>query len=288
MSRACCAGDAAVEFMKTKTKSLTEIPNQASGVVSMRRGLQLIEIISEGDAGWSLSDLARALSVNKVIVLRLLNELVAAGYIYCRSDNGLYELTFKLSNLGLRKLSQTRLLDQSSEVLKDLASASGELVRLAVVEDSSKITWVLAQAGSKRSLQIDPNYRLEIGLTTHAAGKAWLSTLEPSVAWSLIHQQGIQKFTEHSKSTKKEIEADWKFVHKYGYSLSYEENEIGVGAIAAPVFIVDTDLFKKCVAVVSIGAPVYRTSKRDLQAMASVLIEKTKALEKIWPIRNLD
>ena len=274
--------------MKTNSKSITEVSNQASGVVSMRRGLQLIEIISEGDSGLSLSELARSLDVNKVIVLRLLNELVAAGYIYCRSDNGLYQLTFKLSNLGLRKLSQTRLLDQSSEVLKDLVNTSGELVRLAVVENSSKITWVLAQAGSKRSLQIDPNYRLDIGLTTHAAGKAWLSTLDPKSAWALIHHQGIQKFTEHSKSTKKEIEADWKFVHKNGFSLSYEENEIGVGAIAAPIFITDTELVKRCVAVVSIGAPVYRTSKRELQAMAPQLIEKAQALAKIWPIRNLE
>jgi DNA-binding IclR family transcriptional regulator len=77
--------------MRTHSKAIIEVTNQASGVVSMRRGLQLIEIISEGDAGWSLSDLARLLDVNKVIVLRLLNELVAAGYLYCRSDNGLYE-----------------------------------------------------------------------------------------------------------------------------------------------------------------------------------------------------
>ena len=271
-----------------KTKSITEITNQASGVVSMRRGLQLIEIISEGDSGWSLSDLARTLDVNKVIVLRLLNELVSAGYIYCRSDNGLYELTFKLSNLGLRKLSQTRLLDQSSEILKELANATGELVRLAVVEGTIKITWVLAQAGSKRSLQIDPNYRLEIGLTTHAAGKAWLSTLDSQKAWSLIHQQGIKKFTEYSKSTKKDIEADWKFVQKNGYSISYEENEIGVGAIASPLLITDTVMVKRCVGVVSVGAPVYRTSKRELQALAPLLMEKTDALAKIWPIRNLE
>jgi DNA-binding IclR family transcriptional regulator len=271
-----------------KSKSITEITNQASGVVSMRRGLELIEIISQGESGWSLSELARTMDVNKVIVLRLLNELVAAGYIYCRSDNGLYELTFKLSNLGLRKLSQSRLLDQSSEVLKELASASGELVRLAVVEGVDKITWVLVQAGSKRSLQIDPNYRLEIGLTTHAVGKAWLSTLYPEIAWSLIHQQGIQKCTVHSKSTKKEIEADWKWVQKKGFAISYEENELGVGAIAAPLFITDTRMIKRCVAVVSVGAPVYRTSKKELVAMAPLLMEKTQALAKIWPIRGVE
>ena len=77
-------------------------------------------------------------------------------------------------------------------------------------------------------------------------------------------------------------------MHKNGYSISYEENEIGVGAIAAPLLITDTAMVKRCVGVVSVGAPVYRTSKKELQALAPLLMEKTGALSKIWPIRNLE
>jgi len=47
-------------------------------------------------------------------------------------------------------------------------------------------------------------------------------------------------------------------------------------------------MVKRCVGVVSVGAPVYRTSKKELQALAPLLMEKTGALAKIWPIRNLE
>jgi len=75
---------------------------------------------------------------------------------------------------------------------------------------------------------------------------------------------------------------------KNGFSISYEENEIGVGAIASPIVITDTDMVRRCVGVVSIGAPVYRTSKKELLALAPLLIDKTQALGKIWPIRSLE
>jgi DNA-binding IclR family transcriptional regulator len=47
-------------------------------------------------------------------------------------------------------------------------------------------------------------------------------------------------------------------------------------------------MIKRCVAVVSVGAPVYRTSKKELVAMAPLLMEKTQALAKIWPIRGVE
>jgi len=42
------------------------------------------------------------------------------------------------------------------------------------------------------------------------------------------------------------------------------------------------------VGVVSVGAPVYRTNKKELQGLAPLLIDKTQALGQIWPIRSLE
>ncbi len=130
------------------------------GVLSLRRGLRLLELLGEGEGGWSLAELARQLDVNKAIALRLLDELRHAAYVYRDDTSETYHLTYKLSNLGLRKLSQTRVLDQTNGVLRELANETGELVRLAVVEPDQRLTWVLAFTGARRSLHIDPNYRL--------------------------------------------------------------------------------------------------------------------------------
>ena len=259
-------------------------PRVTGGVLSVRRSMQLLELLSEGEKPWSLADIARQLEVNKAIAIRLIDELRDTGYVHRDENTGLYMLTYKLSNLGLRKLAQTRLLDQSGGVLRELANESGELVRLGVVEFGQKVTWVLAYVGERRTLHIDPNYRLDIQLNTHAAGKAWLATLAREQAWQVLMVDGIVKCTRHSKTRRSDIEADLEIARVHGFAESYEENELGVGAIAAPIMVRLASGQTACMGVVSIAAPTSRMTAQELRAMAPLLLRGVKKLSDIWPI----
>lgn len=254
------------------------------GVLSVRRSLALLELMSEGEGLWSLADIARQLDVNKAIALRLLEELLLASFVYRDDLTGNYTLTYKLSNLGLRKLAQTRLLDQSSGVLRELANTTGELVRLGIVEPGPKLTWVQAFAGARRTLHIDPNYSLEIQLNTHAAGKAWLCTLEPDEAWNLMMAAGVKQCTKFSKTKRSDIEADLKLARVRGFSDSHEENELGISAIAAPIMVTLASGKRVCVGVVSVAAPTSRLSAKDLEALAPELLGGVAKLGAMWPI----
>lgn len=259
-------------------------PTVTGGVLSVRRSLQLLELMSEEETRWSLAEIGRQLGVNKAIALRLVDELRATGFVYRDDITGDYVLTYKLSNLGLRKLDQTRILDQSSGVLRELANETGELVRLGVVEFGSKVTWVLAFVGARRTLHIDPNYRLDIQLNTHAAGKAWLSTLAPEEAWRVLQDNGIEKCTPHSKTERNEIEADLAEARTRGFALTFEENELHVGAIAAPIMVRQPSGQPQCVGVVSVAAPTWRVSREDLLALAPPLLRGVAKLSDMWPI----
>jgi DNA-binding IclR family transcriptional regulator len=196
-------------------------------------------------------------------------------------------LTYKLSNLGLRKLAHTRILDQSSAVLRELANETGELVRLGIVELGQRVTWVLAFVGARRTLHIDPNYRLDLQLNTHAAGKAWLSTLSPQQAWSILKKNGIEKCTPHSKVLRKDIESDLEQARQRGFALSYEENELHVGAIAAPIMVRQPSDQLICVGVVSVAAPTSRMTPQDLIDLGPVLLQGVAKLSEMWPIADL-
>jgi DNA-binding IclR family transcriptional regulator len=254
------------------------------GVLSLLRGVHILEVLAERGEGLSLAELARELAVNKAIVFRLSEALVEAGFLFRHEQTGLYELTYKLSNLGLRKLDSTRILDQAGGVLRRLAERSGELARLAIVEQGCHITWVLAAAGQKRSLRIDPNYRHEVGFSSHATAKAWLSTLPWKRAWELIQAQGTPKHTPYSLTRKTDIEADIAQARRRGYAISYEENELGVGAVAAPILVRLVDGEQSCVGAISLAAPTYRMTKSELTACAPEVIEAARELAAIWPI----
>lgn len=254
------------------------------GVLSLRRGLRLLELLGEGEGGWSLAELARQLDVNKAIALRLLDELRNAAYVYRDDLTETYHLTYKLSNLGLRKLSQTRVLDQTNGVLRELANETGELVRLAVVEPEQRLTWVLAFTGARRSLHIDPNYRLSIGYNTHAAGKMWLAQLPPDQVWPILMREGLESLTPHTKTDRSAIEADLQLARERGFASSDEENELGVRAIAAPICISRVKGERFCVGVVSVAAPTSRMSQTELEAHAPLLKATVARLSDIWPM----
>ena len=253
-------------------------------IVSVERAFEIVEHLADLSDGASLADIARHLDVNKAIAVKLLATLERLGLVWRDDRVQRYNLTFRISNLGLRQLQKNRLLDQCAAVLKTLAEQTGELVRLAIVEHNERITWVHAVAGTKRSLQIDPNYSLEVQLNTHAIAKAWLSTMPFERALKLMLRQGIVAMTPHSKVTIDAIRADLTSAARTGFAASYEESELGVSAIAAPVMVTSLAGARECVGAVSLAAPTHRMGRAEFEACAPTLIETVGRLEKIWPL----
>jgi DNA-binding IclR family transcriptional regulator len=253
-------------------------------VVSVERAFGIVEHLADLTDGASLADIARHLDVNKAIAVRLLATLERLGLVWRDDRAQRYNLTFRISNLGLRQLQKSRLLDQCAAVLKTLAEQTGELVRLAIVEHDERITWVHAVTGTNWSLQINPNYSLDVQLNTHAIAKAWLSTLPFERALKLMLRQGIVAMTPRSKVTIDAIRADLAQATRAGFATSYEESELGVSAIAAPITVTSLAGQRECVGAVSLAAPMHRMGRVEIEACAPALIEAVERLGKIWPL----
>src|ERR1043165_10296228 len=117
---------------------------QEDTIVSVERAFEIVAMLADLEDGASLADIARRLDVNKAIAVKLLTTLEGLGIVWRDDVAQRYNLAYRISNLGLRQLQKTRLLDQSAAVLKGFAEETGELVRLAIVENGDRITWVYA------------------------------------------------------------------------------------------------------------------------------------------------
>jgi len=265
-----------------------EIPRSGGGVISLSRGLQILELLAEKERGLSLSDLSEVMGINKSIASRLLGALENSQYVFRNLDTGRYELTYRVSNFGLRKVASTRILNQCSGVIRRLANKTGELARLGVVEQGKMVTWVISHTGEQRTLQIDPNYGLTISLHTHAASKAWLATLPFEEAWALMLADGLPRLTRYTKVTREELAKDLADSRHRGFALNLEENELGIVAIAAPVLVRQVDGDISCVGVVSVGAPMQRCSHAEIIDMAPLIVDAASDLAKVWPLTNFN
>lgn len=265
-----------------KTAAVKEAGGQ--GIIAVGRALQLIELLAEADtgAGVSLSDLARKLEVNKQIVFRLVGTLADAGFVFKNPHSELISLSYKISNIGLRKMVQEKILDQASSVTRELAETTGELVRLAVVEKDHLI-WVLADMGRQQMLNINPNYAPRITLNTTATGKAWLSTMIRSQVDRILDKDPPVQRTRHAITDRAKLHQELEQVRKAGWAISFEESELGIGAVAAPIMVRNYDGTIRCVGTISIAAPVQRMTRAALESAGPLVVEATSRLAKMWP-----
>ncbi|HUP82092.1 MAG TPA: IclR family transcriptional regulator [Pirellula sp.] len=265
---------------------VTDRAKQASGGLGVGRILTILELLADAQGGMSLSALARNLDLNKQIISRLIALLESASYIYKDSSSGRYQLSYKLTNLGLRRLTQSGILDPSSSVIRDLANETGELVRLALAE-GDKLTWVLAAVGKQRTLHIDPNYTLEIKLHSTATGKAWLSTMQIERAMSLMKRDGLTKLTPFTITALDALKQELIDSKNKGWAISIEETELGVGAVAAPVVVKQLNDSALCVGTISVAAPTTRMSRMDFEVCAPLVMNAASRLGDMWPQANV-
>lgn len=255
-----------------------------TNVLAVMRTLELIELLADAPDGMSLADIARKLIINKAIALRLLETLDHAGYVWRDDVAQRYHLTYRVSNLGLRQMQQSGLLGQCTSLLENLAEQTGELVRLSVVEQGERITWVYAVVGTRRSLRIDPNFNFEVSLHSHATGKAWLMTLPFDRVVALLKRDSMDALTPHTNVDIEVLRKELEQARRRGFASTFEENEIGIIAVAAPIVAPRLNRPPECVGVVSVAAPTNRMTRADIEACGPSAAEVASRLAMMWPL----
>ncbi|EJW11354.1 Transcriptional regulator, IclR family [Rhodovulum sp. PH10] len=264
-----------------------EAAASGGGILAIHRALQVIEILAEENGGLSLSEIARRLDVNKQVATRITESLEVAGFIFRHPASDQLFLSYRICNIGERMLHTSRLLEQCSAMLRALADASGELARLAVVENDA-LFWVLAAVSGKRMLQINPLYTPSIKLHGTATGKAWLATMPDARVREVVAEPKLKAWTKNTITDPDRLLEELAEVRKRGFAITLEESESGVSAVAAPIVIDDIDHRPRCVGIVSLAAPTHRMGREALIAAAPLVTDAAGRAARMWPITALE
>jgi IclR family transcriptional regulator, acetate operon repressor len=242
-----------------------------SGV--MERTLALLERLAADVGGVPLATLADELGIPRSAAHRLLTDLAAHGYVRQSRDRGLYMLTTKLVSLGLNYLKASGVVDLTQPLLDRLAEASGELVRLGVV-DVDHITWVSLSQGATSGLRYDPDHGIDVRLSCTSSGVAWLSTLPEDDAIALVSKQGIAKPSERGPNAPASISALMKQVRlarKQGIAFTTETYAAGLNAMSTPILATSSGMGNGAVGVLAMSGPSVRLTQAKMQQWAPEL-----------------
>ena len=249
--------------------------------IALDRGLSLLEHLARHPQGLPMSMMASELDIPLSACHRLLAELQRRGYVRQARKQGDYMLTTKMVSLGLGFLSSAGIVDIAEPLLERLASSSGELVRLAIV-DEDRLTWVAKSQGLRQAgLRYDPDMGMDARLSCTASGHAWLMTLSDERALELVSRQGFGTPAEYGARAPTTIKALLGFLHAArvrGYAMIDEVFAPGMAAMAAPVLRRNV-----AIGVISIAGPRTRLDAERMRALAPALLAVAAEL---GPISN--
>ncbi|VWX58033.1 HTH-type transcriptional repressor AllR [Burkholderiales bacterium 8X] len=242
----------------------------------LERSFYVLEHLASHPQGLPLSALSSELSLPLSATHRLLAELVRCGYVRQDQKHGTYVLTIKLVSLGLNFLSASGVVDIAQPLLDRLAVESGELVRLAMVDDDA-LTFVAKAQGAARGLRYDPDMGLSVNLSCSAAGHAWLSTMSDEEALQRVSRQGFGQpadFGPNAPTTVKALLGYLEAARKRGFSLIVEAFAPGMTAMAAPV----RNRAGAAIGVVTIAGPMVRLTEERMLSLGGALLKTTDDL----------
>ncbi len=249
---------------------------------ALERGLALLERLAGQPEGMPLTTLADELLLPAASCHRLLAQLQQLGYVRQARSQGEYRLTTKVAALGLGFLSSAGVVDIAEPLLERLAQASGELVRLSIVDDD-RLTWVARAQGARNAAaagtRYDPDMGADARLSCTSSGHAWLMTLSDERALELVARQGFgapQDYGPKAPTTVKALLGVLHAARTRGYAMIDEVFAPGMAAIAAPVVQRGTTL-----GVLSIAGPRSRLTAARMHALAPVLQEAAAELARL-------
>lgn len=220
---------------------------------SADRALAILASFDEDRLQIRVSEFAGRLDMHKSTVSRLLATLESRGLV--RRDGERFSPGPELARLGGLALRGLTLVDVAQEPLTSLAEQTGETVNLAVRQGDDALN--VHQVESSHFISIDWRGRLT-PLHCTANGKALLAFDDDDDDGGLPAE--LPALTRHTITKPAALQVELECVRTRGYAVAVEELEVGLHAVAAPVF----DASGRCVAAVSVAGPSFRLPEARL------------------------
>lgn len=243
----------------------------------VEKSLAIVEALAENPAGLAVSNIAALTGQPVSGVHRTLHELIRLGYVRQISDGGDYALSIKLASLGLGFMRRAGINDVVQPILDRLAAASGELIRLSVI-DNDALTWVAVAQGATTGLRYDPGQEqgVVVHLASSAGGRAWLAAMSDEEALEHVSAQGFGRAEGPGKPIGiPELLEILVETRARGYAVAVSAYILGMAAMAVPVRYSPTGQTLGCL---SIAGPSVRMTEDRMTELAPLLITAAEEL----------
>jgi len=234
---------------------------------SIDRALQILELFSLEKPEWGVTEISKALNIYKSNVHNVLTTLAEKGFVKKDPKTDKYKLSIKFFELGSIVIKNMDLRKIAHPYIEELSKEFNETVHLGVLDKGRVVSIEGEESDKSLCSHIEIGKRTPLHCT--AIGKAIMAYLSENEINFTIREKGLEKFTENTITTKKELENEFKKIREQGYAVDNMEHEEGVQCVAGPI----RDYTGKVIASMSISAPAFRINENDILIIAKKVKE---------------
>jgi DNA-binding IclR family transcriptional regulator len=239
-------------------------------VQSVDRAITVLEFLAgEGQAG--ITEIAAHLDVHKSTASRLVSVLQSRGLVEQLGVRGKYAIGFGVVRLAGAATNRMDLATLGQSVCQELAESLGETVNMAILDDDVVVNITQARGSSAVAVQNWIGQRTPLHATS--SGKVLLAYM-PIARRRRILRRSLEQITPRTVVDAVELNAELDRIIEEGYSWCCEEFELGLHAVAVPVYGDQSEV----VAAISVSGPGYRLSRKRMRQINGELIKSAADL----------
>ncbi len=238
---------------------------KTKNVRAVERSIDILECFLPEKPWMSVIEIQRKVPLSRPTLYRLLQTLIAKGFIRAEGDPQRFALDFGIGRLAHNWIAGIDVIAVARPILEELRNATGETTALFLRRGD--LRQCVAEVVSRHMLAISRGLGETDNLWRGASGKAILAFLDEG------HIAEITRAMPKTVS-KATLAADLSRVRDEGYFVSRGEVFVGAIAVAAPYF----DHTGKVAGSIGVFGPEARLDKRWVMKTASSAVNSAAEL----------
>lgn len=213
----------------------------------------------------SASHMATELNTSRAACHRFFNTLRDLGYVE-KTDGGRFCLSFKVLELGMKKLEGFEIRHTAHPFMQEIALAFSETVNLGHWDGAAIVH--LDKINSTEILRLDVGMGAAAPAYCTGLGKAVLAFLPDGDIDAYLESVTLLAMSPKTITTPEKLKADIARIRQRGYAVDDEELSLGLRCVAAPVF----DYTGMPAYALSVSGPTQRMTEEKIEAIQSKLV----------------
>jgi IclR family pca regulon transcriptional regulator len=238
-------------------------------IEALGRGLQILEVFSDGSPGLTLTEIASTVGLDKSTVFRFVYTLERLGYLERDPETKRYFPSLKVLRLGFAALDSLEMAQVAQPYLKALSAECGETTNMTV-RDGSEIVYV-ARNRTRQIISVNLQLGSRLPVYCTSMGKAQLIDLSRQELYDLLGEGPYPKIGPNTITALDGLVAELDQVRRQGYAINDEELAAGLCSVAAPIRHRDGET----VAAVNVSIPSARASRQELEEVLAPMVMST-------------